>query len=278
MSIRVESFPSAAEFWPVVRDYLYKEPDMNATIIATTNMIIEGEPVFQPPHWFGVIRNDRDDIVGCAMHTLPDGLLTYGVSEEDAGALFGAVSEEMGCPVRIVAPEGLCNELADRWKNSEGKSITLDNDWNVYKLLPERLNLRDSKGTLRLGTGKEEELIRLWGDQYAEEKPAFLSIADYLARKLGRGELYVWDDGGARSLVTVSRGSEDSLKISGVFTPEENRGAGYAGAAVSLVCKRLFEDGAKFVTLMTQAGDPVERLYERIGFEAIGSRKSVSLG
>jgi predicted GNAT family acetyltransferase len=84
--------------------------------------------------------------------------------------------------------------------------------------------------------------------------------------------MYVWDNNGPTTLITLSGFTENGVRISAVYTPVEHRGHGYASIAVAKMCDELFAKGYSFVTLVAIDGDPAEKIYRRLGFKKIGSR------
>jgi len=58
--------------------------------------------------------------------------------------------------------------------------------------------------------------------------------------------------------------------ISGVYTPPERRGRGYAGSVTAALCERLFAEGKCVVCLFADLANPYScRCYSKIGFERV---------
>jgi RimJ/RimL family protein N-acetyltransferase len=67
-------------------------------------------------------------------------------------------------------------------------------------------------------------------------------------------------------------------RIGPVYTPEDSRGRGYAGAATAAVCRALLDDGAEEVLLFTDLANPTSNaLYQRLGFRPVGDRIRLEL-
>jgi uncharacterized protein len=58
--------------------------------------------------------------------------------------------------------------------------------------------------------------------------------------------------------------------ISGVYTPPERRGRGYAGSVTAALCERLFAEGKHMLRHFTDLANPYSnRCYAKIGFERV---------
>ena len=67
---------------------------------------------------------------------------------------------------------------------------------------------------------------------------------------------------------------QDEVQINNVAVHPDFRGKGIGEAAMRLVLKEIREKGAMFVTLEVRVSNTAAtRLYEKLGFEILGSRK-----
>ncbi len=86
------------------------------------------------------------------------------------------------------------------------------------------------------------------------------------------GSTWLWMDGG-RPVSTARYGSPTphSVRISGVYTPSDLRGRGYAGACVAALTQRLLSSRwRRFTTLFTDLANPISnRLYARLGYRPV---------
>jgi RimJ/RimL family protein N-acetyltransferase len=77
-----------------------------------------------------------------------------------------------------------------------------------------------------------------------------------------RGELCFFCNAGPRS--------EYTLQLQGIWTPEHLRGRGLATSALSGVCSELLADVPSLSLYVNGFNEPALRLYDRIGFRAVG--------
>ena len=124
-------------------------------------------------------------------------------------------------------------------------------------------------------TDCDRELVRRWNHRFAidcgiaaadsepSSPPTDIDLAKcYLAR----------DSGGAPvSMAQVRRDTPNSANISHVYTPENERGRGYASALVANVSSRILDGGKRFCTLYTDLANPTSnKIYGALGYRRAG--------
>ena len=72
-------------------------------------------------------------------------------------------------------------------------------------------------------------------------------------------------------MLSLSGPAGNGIRITGVFTPREFRGNGYASAAVAALSHAQLSNGMDFVVLAVTADNPAEELYQQLGFRLVGS-------
>ncbi len=84
------------------------------------------------------------------------------------------------------------------------------------------------------------------------------------------GDVYLWDDGGPVSMAFRARPTPHGYTVTGVYTPPELRGRGYASACVAALSQRLLESGKQFCNLFTDLANPVSNsIYMKIGYKPV---------
>ncbi len=239
-------------------------------------MVAANSGYFQPPFKFWSIWNDRV-VVGCAIHASPDGLVVSEAPSDAAGALFQAIRDEGLNPRRIFGGPEFISELASHFEHSDLKPHTAIS-WTLARLDSVAETLGAPSGSARLASAEDEGIVRRWAEAYQAEKPAFLDIGAFMSRKLEDKSLFLFDSLGAtRSMLTISGASRNGARISSVFTPDAERGKGFATSLVAQVSQALLDDGCRFVILNWSDGSPAQRIYKKIGFYPVATLKSLMI-
>jgi len=270
--LKLLTFESAEHFLGRCESWLLERSDIHNIIYSAATLIAGESPVFTGPYWFGAIESDNGDIIACGSHNLPDGLCISETPESMLDAVHRSVIDAVGVPHRIMAPENTSNWLAEQLSDSNDACGRFQARWHTYRLDNLIWPVKDVPGGLRKGRIEEEDLVAKWGRAFGDEQPAPVDVSDFMLRKLSEGDLYVWDDAGAKTILSLSGRVGKGIRISGVYTPPEFRGCGYASAAVAALSHAKLSNSRDFVVLNVTDGSPAEGLYQRLGYRLIGSR------
>jgi uncharacterized protein len=95
--------------------------------------------------------------------------------------------------------------------------------------------------------------------------------AERIARDAQSGRYLFWTvDDVPVSMAGKVRETAILAAISGVYTPPECRGRGYAGSVTAALCERLFAEGKRVVSLFADLANPYSnRCYTKIGFKRV---------
>lgn len=270
--MKLVTFEDADHFLGRCESWLLKRSDIHNTTYSSAMLIARGSPVFTGPYWFGAVENDNGDIIGCGTHNLPDGLWISETPESMLDAIHRSVVDAVGVPHRIMATQNAARWFAERCSETSKARGRLQARWHTYRLDNVIWPVKDVPGELRKGRNEEKDLIARWGRAFGEEHPAPVDVADFMLRKLSEGDLYVWDDTGAKTILSLSGRAGKGIRISGVYTPPEFRRRGYTSAAVAALSHARLSNGSEFVVLNVTDGNPAEGIYQRLGYRLIGSR------
>ncbi len=163
---------------------------------------------------------------------------------------------------------GTAAAFAGQWSESRMIGARPEMGQRLYRL-----------GDLRLPDGVPGRLrVATAGDRPAAEAlvAAFLEhigerghSPDVLARRIGAGQVWLWDDGEPACIAVHSHPIEGVTRIQTVFTPPELRRRGYAAGCVGYLSQHLVGRGLQCV-LYTDLGNPTSNsVYRRLGYEAV---------
>jgi uncharacterized protein len=170
---------------------------------------------------------------------------------------------------------GMVRASAAAWTRSEEPHGRLAMSMRIHQL--ERvLPLPQIPGSLRRGTPADRDLVISWmeamHDEAIPEDPPIDRERLVRVRLAEEGDpwlsIYLWElpDGTPVSACGASGPTPGTVRVNAVYTPPENRGHGYATAAVAELSRRIVADGRRGV-LFTDLGNPTSnRMYARIGY------------
>jgi GNAT superfamily N-acetyltransferase len=235
------------------------------------------------PCWFAVLL-DGDEIIGTAMRTAPFGtypaylmpmpdeavhLLTATLLERDEAVL--------GANGALPAVRTFCEDMAA----ATGKQARVGQHTRLFEL-GDLVEPRPSAGRLRPATPAEEPLVASWYDAFmadADEQagrepgdsPHESPTHDELLRRIQSGRVFVWVDDGDRpvNVTAATTPAYGVSRIGPVYTPREQRGRGYASAAVHAVSGMLREAGERPCLFTDQANPTSNKIYEAIGYRPV---------
>eukprot|EP01040_Poterioochromonas_malhamensis_P016513 gene16513-18756_t len=145
---------------------------------------------------------------------------------------------------------------------------------------------RPVPGSLIQADESHLELLIQWIIQYSIDAklPRGKITRDYaeglMSTRVREGAVSLWiatTDSGERPVsMTVATIIDDMVRFGSVYTPEEERGHGYASILVNLLTKQFFDEG-KVCTLYTDADNPVSNsIYYKIGYRVISDERIIT--
>ena len=133
-------------------------------------------------------------------------------------------------------------------------------------------------GTLRLAERKDWPLVSAWAPLYMRDTGASGSVLKFLERRLATRSLFVWEHDGPKCMASVSGYTPNGVRVSAVFTPEEQRRRGYASNTVATLSQRALDEGRSHCVLFAESHHTAtQRVYERIGYRHLHATVVVEL-
>lgn len=288
--MRLEFFTDPATFLEVSADHLAEQPVVSTVVatVAERAAVDMADGLTQDPRdWYVVARDgdgDGDAVCGVGMRTAPFGarplfllpmpddsalLLARTLHErgEDAGAVNGALPA-----VRA---------FADETARLAGASVAVGQHTRLFELadLVEPVAV---PGRLRSATRDDLEVATAWfdafmrdADEQAGREPGSSAHeapdeADML-RRIERRRIWLWEDenGEVVHLTGINAPAFGVARIGPVYTPKEQRGRGYASAAVAAVSRQIVESGSRVCLFTDQANPTSNKIYEALGYRPV---------
>ena len=165
-------------------------------------------------------------------------------------------------------------QFAEEWAAQTGGSFEKVMDMRIYVLhqvtLPQNV-----PGEFTQATMADHELVAEWLHGFETEALNEDRSEERLRKaaetQIGRGDWYIWRvEGRPVSMCMRTRPTRTGISVSGVFTPPELRGRGYASACVASLSQLLLDEGYNFTSLFTDLSNPTSNsIYMRIGYQPL---------
>ncbi len=251
-----------------------------------------------PHRWFAVVTGEDGAVAGLAMRTAPFApyppyLLPM---PDDAARVLAAAVRDRGEEVGGVAgfrpaADVFAAEVAASSGPTSPPPVSVHLHYRLFELGTLR-EPREVPGRLRAVRAEEADHALAWIHRFfgdADEQAGRTAghsaegggfTIDDVLRKVEEGTLWYWVDAADRPvhLTGANPPASGVARIGPVFTPAEERGRGWGGAAVAAVSRLLRDAGAR-VTLFTDQANPTSnRLYRALGYEAVADTVELRIG
>ena len=209
-------------------------------------------------------------VLACTVYISPFKLLLTRASREPIAALaqdaFGSVPGVEG----ITGPERSAADFAGAWSKLSGTQPRLGMRMRIHETRAvSESGLPAPSGFFRPANQGDHSLLTAWTDVFLAEAriPEKVDSGAIVAASITRGRLYVWDDGGPKSMAAWTGKTPNGVRINFVYTPRELRGKGYGTACVSALTRQQLEQGSAFCWLYTDLSSAASpNIFKRIGY------------
>ncbi|MBB4824359.1 putative GNAT family acetyltransferase [Sporosarcina luteola] len=234
--------------------------------------------------FMGIIE-EEGETVGLFQMTPPHALNIILLSENKMDEILQEVIRyliEHSIPVQsIISQKQWATKFSEEWERQTGQTAVILMDQGLYRLNAVKDSLIHSPGNWRVANEGDGPLIEDWYARFESDThlPATEShlIKEKVAKFLEDREIFVWEDEGVVvSMMKKARPTKNSITVTLVFTPADQRKKGYARSLVALVSKELLREYS-FCMLYTDMLNPTSnKIYKEIGYEHIAD--SVHIG
>ena len=261
-------------------DFLLRNEAVNSILLSMINDISSNTapPPFADELFYGsVVRSDRkDQPLFITVQRKGFNLALYGSRDPEIirCGVEGIISSGLDL-VGTIGPQEITAAFTERYCESTGASAAIEMKQLIYRL-DDLEEIGTVEGTLTRADRSSNRLLLEWmrgfgNDIGLHRKNGTDDINDRVVGMIAKGSAYLFVcDERPVSVAIHSRSSRNGASISGVYTPPELRGRGYATACVHNLAKMLLESGYKFCCLYADANFPTSnRIYQRIGFNTV---------
>jgi hypothetical protein len=227
---------------------------------------------------FGAVL-EEEQTIQLFCNVLPHNLIIHVVTQEDVSLACVALADFLvarhisitGINARLEA----CQSFMEQYKKHINCTFAMKLGMDVMEI--RKVNdIKPVEGFQRLALPEEAKLVADWMIQFQIE--ALTSELDYEAalnkatKLIEENKIYLYENSEQKvvTMAIASRKLVNGMAITYVFTPEENRGMGYAAANMYYLSKNLLDRGYEFCTLFVDKKNPLSnRAYEKVGYKIL---------
>jgi hypothetical protein len=281
-------FDDPVAFFDVAGDHLAEQPVLSTVMAGVAERVRAQREAGVPgpegvPCWFAVVL-DGNQVIGTAMRTAPFGefpAYLLPMPEEAvhllSETLLARDEPVLGANGALPAVQVFCEDMAA----ATGRTARVGQHTRLFELR-DLVESRPAAGRLRPARLEEQPLVASWYDAFmadADEQagrepgtsPHEAPSDDEMARRIEGGRVFVWvdDDNRPVNVTAATMPAYGVSRIGPVYTPKEERGRGYASAAVYAVSRLLRDSGERACLFTDQANPTSNKIYEAVGYRRL---------
>lgn len=270
--MRIETYSEAGAFLDKAGAFLEQAEPINSLPLGMAHQLLRTPGNTTTPPFFATVQ--EGDVPQCAaVMTPPRPVLIYSPLADPHGACacLAAHLREQAWPVSgVLGPSGVATCFSELWQRQNDVSAEAKTRMLAY-VLEEVIPPPPQDGQLRTATEEDTDQVIDWmlgfltdiNEPITREK-----AASRFSREIAAGDFFFWDNGRPVSMARRTRPTRNGICISGVYTPPELRGKGYATSCVARLSQELLDAGKRFCMLFADMANPTSNgIYRRIGYQ-----------
>lgn len=270
-------YPDAESFLAVAGESLYANEPLHSLMIGVVERLTRNIHFYGECDPYLAIVTDGGIPVLAGTMTPPFGLLVSALREDAEEFIPLLVSDLTGSDwvlPDVHAETHYARQFAEEWATQTGGSYHKEMDMRIY-VLHQVTPPEDVPGKFMQATTDNQILVAEWLGGFHREALEEERSDDYLERSsaalIDRGEGYLWwDEGRPVSMCLQTRPTKKGISVSGVYTPPDLRGKGYASACVAALSQFMLDEGYQFTSLFTDLANPTSNsIYMKIGYQPL---------
>ncbi|CAI9418503.1 GNAT family N-acetyltransferase [Nocardioides sp. T2.26MG-1] len=286
MDHRLEIIDDPVAFLAAAGEHLAADPVVTTVIASVTERLAladeRGLPPGEHPRWWALVRDDAGTVSGVAMRTAPfepHPLYVLPMPDDAAVDLARLVHERGEAVGGVNGALPAARLVAEETARLAGGEVRVHEHLRLFEL-GDLVVPPSPPGRLRLATPDDAELALAWfrafgmaaAEQAGRDEPhqgplETFTIDDMLLR-IEQEVVWLWEDerGERVHLTGANPPANGVTRIGPVYTPIEQRGHGYASAAVAEVSRQYVEQGVRCCLFTDQANPTSNRIYQALGY------------
>jgi uncharacterized protein len=270
--MRVVRVEDPARFAELATPLLLQDEPRHNLLLGICSTLVERPHVYPEFHLW--LAEEAGEPVAAAILTPP---FNVAISKQLTGGAVPALAREIRAEgVTVPGVVGAVPEVKDfveAWSDVAGRSASMVMSQRIYQLTEVR-PVSGVPGRMREAERADREQLIEWVLAFSKEALAEEQVdrdrterfMDLRLEKEGGG-YFVWEDGGAVSLVGYGGFTPNGARIGPVYTPRDVRRNGYASALTAGVSSWLLASGRRVCFLYTDlANQTSNSIYQQVGY------------
>jgi RimJ/RimL family protein N-acetyltransferase len=258
-------------------DFLRTNPIGNTVALGVAIRLERGPRESQPGDCYGWWTNAAGE-VEAAFSTQPPFAVTLSarVPEEAARSLASAWLESgRARPSAVFGEVKTAESIAADWAQRTGGTyrIAPQHEMRLFEFAEPTPPNPAPHGEFRLAKLDDLPLLVPWDEAFLTDCgiPLSPNLESAARARIADGCRLLWAvDGAPVAMANYAPVVAQSTRITGVYTPPEHRGHGYASGITWAVTQAALADGAKHVLLHTDLSNPTSnKIYQRLGYRPV---------
>ena len=273
--MRLIEFSKVQDFLALTQDTLELNESSNNLMLGICFQLRDEPERYSEPQFIAAVLDEREQVILCAVMTLPYPLLIQGYAELDKAShmlIEHLIKAQWRLP-GVSGQKDIAEVFAHLWQVHAGQAPNLTMSQRVYELRGVVM-LPFPEGHFRRAYKQDKGLLISWFVAFAKEamgKEESSVDVGRIRMAVDMGNVYVWERAGKLvSMALRQRPISHAVSIGGVYTPLQERKKGYASACVAKLSQLLLDEGFTFINLFTDLANPTSNdIYQKIGYKPI---------
>ena len=253
-----------------------REPEALSVVASVTEGLVADPGRCVGPRWWAG-TDEAGEVLAAFMHTPPRHLHIALATPAQARGLAAVLAEAHDSLPGVGGLREPTEAFSDEWVRRTGVTATVSMEIGRFDL-PGRPQVPfEVPGDFRVATEADTTLLDEWHQQFYEAIDGPGALASPLDRHIASGRVGLWVHGGRPvSMAYASPANGGITRISGVWTPPELRGHGYASGVVAALSAAR-QDAGESCMLFTDLANPTSNaIYQAMGYRRVGDNLDIT--
>ena len=267
---QVTFIPTAEKIQEKAASWLALKEVQNNVFLGVLANLLRKSPAERFEHYYWLVEQEGD-LKGAAFWTPPYKLTLTEMEKDCLMALADLLRVSHPRVPGVGGPKETARHFSHLWNLKTQKPSFLEDSMRMYQL-DQIAAIQSQPGRLQKAQPAETQLLTQWLGEFHKEIHLSEEVDErnMVENYIREGRLFVWEDGGFKSMGAYTGATDNGVRITMVYTPLEFRGKGYATSLVAALSRQSLDSGKKFCCLYADLLNPTSNgIYQKIGYKPV---------